>query len=287
MLDFIRTLLSSKERNLTVMLLKDNDPEQPQTFWLKPKNLLYLVYTLIAATVLFVLALIYFTPLGSVVGEVQNEELEQSVQQIQKKMMRLQDSLKVRDQQLSEIQTVLKQGQDTTFSVNYSEQAQKMFESNTSGSEMSMQTREINAYETVSQEDMMFSQLLDKAPEFPVDYPTQGTMTRGFQPDARHFGIDIAAAEGSEIRAIADGIVINSDWTINYGFVIHLQHANGITSVYKHCSNVMKQEGDIVLKNDILGSIGHTGVMSSGPHVHLELWQNGIPLNPIMYLTKN
>lgn len=287
MLDFLRTLLSSKEQNLTVMLLKDNDPEQPQTFWLKPKNLLYLIYTLIGATVFVVLALIYFTPLGTVVGDVQDEELERSVQQIQEKMQNLQDSLRVRDHQLSEIQTVLKQGQDTTFTVNYSEQMTKMFESDRSGSEMMMQSRDINIYETVAQEDIMFSQLLDRAPDFPVSYPTQGTMTRGFQPESRHYGIDIAASEDSEVRAVADGVVINSDWTINYGFVVHVQHANGIISVYKHCSSLLKQEGDIVLKNDILGSIGHSGVMSSGPHVHLELWKNGIPLNPKMYLTKN
>ena len=269
------------------MLMKDNDPEQPQTFGIKPRNLLYLVYTLILATVLVVLGLIYFTPLGSVVGEVKDDELERSVKQIQEKMQNLQDSLRVRDNQLSEIQSVLKRGKDTTFSVNYSDQMTQMFESGSRGSGMSMRDPEVNVYETVAREDIMFSQLLEKAPAFPVGYPTQGTLTRGFRPGSRHYGIDIAAAEGADIRAIADGVVINSDWTINYGFVVHLQHANGITSVYKHCSNILKQQGDIVLKNDILGTVGHSGVMSSGPHVHLELWKSGIPLNPEMYITKN
>lgn len=286
MLEFIRTLLSSKEKNLTVLLLNDNDPELPQTFWLKPKNLLYIIYTLIGATILVVFSLIYFTPLGSFVIDAQDEELEQSVQQIQKKMQALQDSLSVRDHQLSEIQTVLRDGRDTTFSVQYSDQMTDFYDQTSSGPQPGMSQRSVNAYEAVAQEDVIFSQLLDNTPQFPAGFPANGTLTRGFQPEARHFGIDIAAAKGTEVRAIADGVVVNSDWTVNFGFVIHLQHANGIISVYKHCSNLLKQEGDIILRNDVLGTIGHSGVMSSGPHVHLELWKNGIPLNPMMYLIK-
>jgi murein DD-endopeptidase MepM/ murein hydrolase activator NlpD len=63
-----------------------------------------------------------------------------------------------------------------------------------------------------------------------------------------------------------------------------LQHSGGVTSVYKHGSSLLKQQGDYVLKGDVLGTVADTGVLSSGSHLHLEIWKNGIPQNPVMYL---
>ena len=286
MLDFIKKMLSSREQDFTVLLLEDDNPEITETYRIKPKHLLYIFYSVLGSTVVLLLALFIFTPVGSFLAKPGDEQLQNSVRQIQQKMVALQDSLQNRDQQLAMIQEVLQEGKDTAFSINYQEQIQK-YQQEMNNSEGIKSSKEVNAYETVAQEDIIFSEFLNKAPEFPAPFPLDGTLTRGFQPDARHFGIDIAATKGTEVRAVSDGVVINSDWTVNFGYVIHLQHANGIMTVYKHCANLLKQEGDIVLKGDILGTIGHSGVLSSGPHVHFEIWKNGIPLNPTTYLTKN
>ncbi len=74
---------------------------------------------------------------------------------------------------------------------------------------------------------------------------------------------------------------------MNYGYVIHIQHENGIVSIYKHASSLSKNIGDIVLKGDIVGTVGNAGTQSTGPHLHIEIWRNGVPQNPLMYLVKS
>jgi murein DD-endopeptidase MepM/ murein hydrolase activator NlpD len=141
----------------------------------------------------------------------------------------------------------------------------------------------MNAYEMLSQNEIIHSGIMGGAPDFPAkcrcrEHYLRVTARKG------HFGIDIAARPGTEFRALADGTVYDEGWTINYGYVIYVQHAGGIMSVYKHGARLSKQKGDFVLKGDILGVIGDSGVMSSGSHLHLEIWKNGVPQNPIMYL---
>lgn len=74
---------------------------------------------------------------------------------------------------------------------------------------------------------------------------------------------------------------------MNYGYVVHIQHENGIVSIFKHASGLTKEVGDIILKGDIVGTVGNVGTLSTGPHLHLEIWRNGVPQNPMMYLVKS
>lgn len=131
---------------------------------------------------------------------------------------------------------------------------------------------------------IVFSNMLNSADDFPAPYPVNGTHTRGYEPDKFHFGVDIATAANELITSIADGTVVGASWTINDGYVISIQHAGGILSVYKHCSSVTKKSGDIVLKGDIVGTTGDVGLISSGPHLHFEIWKDGIPQDPALYL---
>ncbi len=127
---------------------------------------------------------------------------------------------------------------------------------------------------------------MEAPPVFPVRYPVNGTLTRGYLPAEGHYGLDIATKENEPVLNIADGSVTNSGWTISNGYVISIQHKDGLLTIYKHLSKLNKKEGDIVLKGDILGTIGNTGVLSTGPHLHFELWKNGVPQNPEVYLIK-
>ena len=138
----------------------------------------------------------------------------------------------------------------------------------------------------MTQNEILFSNIITTASDFPGRYPVQGSLTRGYLPDEEHFGIDIATKKDEPIVNIADGSVINSSWTINNGYVISIQHSKGVVSTYKHLATLNKKEGDLVLKGDILGTTGNTGVLSTGPHLHFEIWKNGIPQNPEVYLIK-
>lgn len=117
--------------------------------------------------------------------------------------------------------------------------------------------------------------------------PIKGTVSRSFEAEKGHYGIDINAREGSPIKAVRDGSVIFSEWTVETGFVIIMEHQFGLISVYKHNENLLKEQGDLVKSGEVIARLGNTGTLSSGAHLHFELWSDGYPVNPEDYINFN
>jgi murein DD-endopeptidase MepM/ murein hydrolase activator NlpD len=114
--------------------------------------------------------------------------------------------------------------------------------------------------------------------------PVNGTISQGYDLDKRHYAIDIVATKGTPVKSVADGIVIFSEWTSETGFVIILEHKDGLLSVYKHNGSLNKSQGDLVKAGEVIASVGNTGELTTGPHLHFELWNNGSPVNPKDYI---
>lgn len=117
--------------------------------------------------------------------------------------------------------------------------------------------------------------------------PIKGTVTSAFNNKDGHFGIDIVAKENTPIKACLDGVVIAAYWSIESGYVVILQHDYGLISQYKHNSQLMRKEGNFVRAGDVLAIIGNSGELSSGPHLHFELWHQKTPLNPAEFIIFN
>ncbi len=113
--------------------------------------------------------------------------------------------------------------------------------------------------------------------------PLDGIVTDGFDPRRDHYGIDLVAKENEPVRCVADGVVIMSSWTLDGGYVVVVQHAGSLVSVYKHNSELFKNVGSFVAVGEVIATIGNTGELTSGPHLHFELWLNGNPVNPQEY----
>ena len=110
--------------------------------------------------------------------------------------------------------------------------------------------------------------------------PLRGIITRAFDAGNNHFGVDIVANQNEAIKSILDGTVIFSDWTLETGYIIGIQHKNNIISVYKHNSAILKQQGTFVKAGETISIVGGSGELSTGPHLHFELWHNGNPVDP-------
>jgi len=110
--------------------------------------------------------------------------------------------------------------------------------------------------------------------------PVKGEISAGFMPEKRHFGVDVIAPKNTPVKAVLDGYVIASDWTLETGNTIGIQHANNIVTFYKHNSMLLKKVGDRVKAGEAVAIIGNTGDLSDGPHLHFELWHRGKPVNP-------
>ncbi|MDR3093580.1 MAG: M23 family metallopeptidase [Bacteroidales bacterium] len=110
--------------------------------------------------------------------------------------------------------------------------------------------------------------------------PINGVVTNHFNMKENHFGIDLVAKPNEVVKAVLDGTVVISTWTIETGYIIEIQHNANLLSVYKHNANLLKKSGEQVKAGDAIAIIGNSGDLSTGPHLHFEIWQNGKPVNP-------
>lgn len=117
--------------------------------------------------------------------------------------------------------------------------------------------------------------------------PLSGMITQGFDPEIKHYALDITSVSDAPVKAIASGTVVFSEWTSDTGYVLILVHRNGMLSVYKHNGALLKNQGDQVLAGEVVASVGDTGELSTGPHLHFELWEGDRPVNPLNYIDFN
>ena len=114
--------------------------------------------------------------------------------------------------------------------------------------------------------------------------PVDGVITDFFDSKQKHFGVDLVAKENARISSVLNGTVVLSSWTYETGHVVGVQHDNGYFSLYKHNSVILRSVGDFVSAGEHIAIVGDSGNLSSGPHLHFELWQHGIPVNPVNYI---
>src|SRR5689334_14477812 len=95
-----------------------------------------------------------------------------------------------------------------------------------------------------------------------------------------HAGLDIGASWGSPIVATADGRITSAGWAGGYGREVQIAHAGGLTSLYGHMSEIVAAAGSFVRAGQLIGYVGSSG-LSTGPHVHFEVRENGTPVNPL------
>lgn len=114
--------------------------------------------------------------------------------------------------------------------------------------------------------------------------PVNGTLSEGYDIEERHYAVDVVVPENTPVKATADGTVIFAEWTVATGYVIILEHKNELISIYKHNGSVTKEQGDLVKAGEVIAMSGNTGELSTGPHLHFELWSKGYPINPTNFI---
>jgi murein DD-endopeptidase MepM/ murein hydrolase activator NlpD len=114
--------------------------------------------------------------------------------------------------------------------------------------------------------------------------PVKGLITEKYNAKNKHFAVDIALPKNTPIKATLNGTVIFADWTPTNGNVLVLRHNNGFISVYKHAASITKSQGDIVRTGEVIALAGSTGQESSGVHLHFELWKDGYPIDPTIFI---
>ncbi len=122
------------------------------------------------------------------------------------------------------------------------------------------------------------------ASNFVLFAPVRGTISESYNVKRKHFAVDIVVPKNTPIKATADGTVIFADWTASTGYVIIIEHSYGLISVYKHNAALTKSQGDLVKAGEVIATAGNTGELTTGPHLHFELWNDGYPINPTNFI---
>lgn len=114
--------------------------------------------------------------------------------------------------------------------------------------------------------------------------PVTGTISEGYNAEEKHYAVDIVVAKDTPVKSVADGTVILSEWTTETGYVIMVDHGNGLISIYKHNASLTKSQGDLVKSGEVIAISGNSGELTTGPHLHFELWSDGYPINPTNFI---
>ncbi len=269
---------ASKKYRLTII----DNLNYTEVFSMKVSKLKFWLYNLLILTLGIALAvvLIFFTPLKRTVPGYPSRQLSKMMVYNSMMVDSLANEIQKRDSYLQNIREVISGGivEDTSFSDKVSPNVElKNVQSDSIFNEL------------VGPDKYKFSYLQNPAQnkllsEMNFFTPVKGVVVNRFYAAPGHFGTDIVAKENSNISAVLDGTVVFAEWSVTTGYVVQIQHSNNIISIYKHNSDITVKPGDRVNAGDVIAIMGDEGKYSTGPHLHVEIWQNGMPIDPEAYI---
>ncbi len=284
------------EKRFLFIIRNEETFEETASYRLTLKNIYILGSTLIFLVGLFLLMLIIFTPLKKYIpgyGDLRSQsEYKRLVEQIQA----LENNIQAREIYIKSIQRILDGNPETRAEVTKNvkikmvepEPEPKVKEDSLLRSEfeilMAREGKPRAQTSPASRSGALYSPDPGVYDKLELTPPVRGPLGAEYKPEKGHIGVDIIAAKNTPIKAMLDGTVIQSDWSIENGHTIAIQHSNNMVSIYKHNSALLKKTGVRVKSGEAIAIIGNTGTLTDGPHLHFELWFKGKPVNPVDYI---
>jgi murein DD-endopeptidase MepM/ murein hydrolase activator NlpD len=282
---------TSKNKNLKnkfrFVVLNDETFEEKFSLSLSRNNV-WVFLGVISFTLIFLTAAaIIYTPLKYFIPGFGDYNYRSQILQLQVKTDSLQDALQARALWLEDIENVANGTVDTATpkaNIGKVDKAHiKLNEVKPEDQELRKQVEDEDNY-SLSYGAGQNSGAVDEVKQMHLMDPVEGYVTDDYDKLKEHYGIDIAAKEDAPVKAVLDGKVISADYTVETGYVIEVQHKNDLISIYKHNSKLLKKPGNVVKAGDVIAFVGSTGELTTGPHLHFELWHQGRSLNPKDYI---
>ncbi len=267
-----------------LVILNDETYEERLSFRLTRLNVFVLLGTISIILIVLTTVIIAFTPLREYIPGYMDTRIPKMVYQLQRKTDSLERIVTQKNVYLTTIKNIIA-GND--FGDTIVEQPNAALNYDTITMDISPQDslfrveyEQQNQYNLYMYENHSTGEINPSA-EFNFFTPLKGSITNHFNLIDKHYGVDVVSSQNETVKATLDGTVIFSDWTLNTGYVIGIQHQGNYISVYKHNSTLLKKVGSFVKAGEPIAIVGETGELSTGPHLHFELWHNGTPINPL------
>jgi murein DD-endopeptidase MepM/ murein hydrolase activator NlpD len=276
----IREKLLNKYR---LVILNENTFEEKISFKLSRLNVFVTGSLAVIGLIAFTTVLIAFTPLREYIPGYSSTALKRQATELTFKTDSLLNVINYTNRYIDNIRMVLRgdienttNNRDSIFEAFKIDPSQINLDPIPEDSVLRAQVALEDKYNLFESPTYQGSQLLFS--------PLTGTLSQGYEPNIKHYAVDIAATKDSPVKAVADGTVVFAEWTASTGFVMILEHKDGLISVYKHNGSLAKDQGAAVRAGEVIASVGDTGELTTGPHLHFELWRNGNPVNPLNFI---
>ena len=272
-----KSFISKLLTKYRLVLLNDSTYEEKSSFKISRLNVFSILFALMFIIVLITSGILFFTPIREYIPGYSSTTLQKQANLLSYKTDSLRQIVFLNDQYINSLKKVLTGDLET---IEYSPD-----------SIISKEILDLQIIEK-SKEDSILRQLVDNEDKYNLENinknkdfyllssPISGAVSQNYSIADDHLAIDISADIGTPVKSVSNGRVILSEWTTQTGYVLIIDHGNNLISVYKHNSKLLKFQGEIVKQGEIIALSGNSGVLTSGPHLHFELWSEGFSIDP-------
>jgi len=273
------SFLQNLYRQYKVVISNDKTFEERLSFKTTKAGVFFVTATYTVVLIALTIVLIFFTQLKEYVPGYSSLELLKSSTELSFKTDSIENVIALNNQYYNSIKKVLS-GELDTIAFNRDSILNEI-NKDLLTSQLNRSSEDSLLREYIEEEDrfnLTTSQLIIENKN--LYQPVLGEITQKFNYKEEHFAIDIAVDTGTPIKSVSDGRVVLSEWTMETGHVIIVDHGDMLLSVYKHNSSLLKSQNELVTAGEVIALSGNQGTLTTGPHLHFELWKNGVPIDP-------
>lgn len=279
-----KNIVNKLKHKYRLIIYNDNTFEEVGFIRLSRLNLFSVIGAFLIFLISGVTVLIAFTPIREFIPGYPDGNMRRNIITNVYKLDSLEREIKIRDRYFESINTIIRGGTPTSYESSQDTAITYQDITFDKSEHDSLLRQQI-------EEEELFNLTLLSSATTRTDFssihfypPVKGLVTNSFNPNENHYGTDIVTESNKVVVAALEGTVIIANWTLETGYVIQIQHNNNLISIYKHNSELLKKVGNHVSAGEAIAIIGNSGELTSGPHLHFELWHNGTPIDPEDYV---
>ena len=272
---FISRLINSYK----IVVSNEETFEEKLSFRTNKINVFFVLFLYSILLIVFTISIVFFTQLREMVPGYSSTDLLNQAIYLTKKTDSLENELKLNNKFYKSIESVLSGRADEiiykdtlVLDNNLEDSEQQAVFPNSEDSILRRYVENEDKFNLTKNELVIENKMFVS--------PIKGEITQQFDPSNNHFALDLSADVGTPVKAVLDGKIIFSEWSVDTGYVLIVDHGDNIISVYKHNSKSLKEQNIFVKAGEVIAYSGNQGTLSTGPHLHFELWKNGTPINP-------
>ena len=272
---FISRLINSYK----IVVSNEETFEEKLSFRTNKINVFFVLFLYSILLIVFTISIVFFTQLREMVPGYSSTDLLNQAIYLTKKTDSLENELELNNKFYKSIESVLSGRADEiiykdtlVLDNNLEDSEQQAVFPNSEDSILRRYVENEDKFNLTKNELVIENKMFVS--------PIKGEITQQFDPSNNHFALDLSADVGTPVKVVLDGKIIFSEWSVDTGYVLIVDHGDNIISVYKHNSKSLKEQNMFVKAGEVIAYSGNQGTLSTGPHLHFELWKNGTPINP-------